>query len=247
MRPTAGSVSLPPSNLGIGRPREPYSEEYFGSGIHEKTDELLNLVYLPVIRRWRKPTGTRALELGCATGRLSARLASLVPNLVAADIAPGALSTARERLGAGSHGVALARLDARRLPFPSSTFDLVIALDLVEHLDSPTEFLEEVARVLRPGGRAILSTPNYGSASRRFRPARWPGFADPTHRGFFTLAQLKAVALQSGLATLHAETPFTVFRRWRFLPRLLVRCIERSRLGGQLVQVLERPLATPNG
>ena len=54
--------------------------------------------------------------------------------------------------------VALANLTG--LPFPAATFDLVISRSVVEHLADPAEVMREIARVLKPGGRFIFTTPN---------------------------------------------------------------------------------------
>src|SRR6266404_4465310 len=49
--------------------------------------------------------------------------------------------------------------DAESLSFPEGAFDLVVSCDVLEHLNDPTAAMEEIARVLRPGGRAILTFP----------------------------------------------------------------------------------------
>jgi 2-polyprenyl-3-methyl-5-hydroxy-6-metoxy-1,4-benzoquinol methylase len=51
------------------------------------------------------------------------------------------------------------RADCLRLPFPDSSFDVVVALELIEHIPSLPLFAAELARVLRPGGAILLSTP----------------------------------------------------------------------------------------
>ena len=49
------------------------------------------------------------------------------------------------------------------LPFGDNTFDYVLCLELIEHVPNPTALLEEMNRVLIPGSKLILSTPDYGS------------------------------------------------------------------------------------
>jgi len=55
----------------------------------------------------------------------------------------------------------VSRASAETLPFASSTFDLVTALDVVEHTDDDLEVLREIRRVLRPGGRLLLTVPAF--------------------------------------------------------------------------------------
>jgi SAM-dependent methyltransferase len=68
-----------------------------------------------------------------------------------------------------THGSALAGADAivpgQPLPYPDARFDLVVAMDVIEHLPEPLPWLRELVRVTRPGGHLFLTTPNYASKS----------------------------------------------------------------------------------
>lgn len=67
------------------------------------------------------------------------------------------------------HGSRLARADVivpdQPLPYADASFDLVVSMDVVEHVPDPRPWLAEALRVLRPGGSLFLTTPNYGSLS----------------------------------------------------------------------------------
>lgn len=60
-------------------------------------------------------------------------------------------------------------LNAESLPFPDATFDLVFAGEVIEHLIDTDGFLSEISRVLKPGGHAIVTTPNLVSFENRVR------------------------------------------------------------------------------
>lgn len=71
-------------------------------------------------------------------------------------------------------------LSSLPLPFEAGAFDEILALDVVEHLDDVVTFMEEVHRLLSPGGTVRITTPHFSSANT---------FTDPTHRqhlGYFS-------------------------------------------------------------
>ncbi len=107
---------------------------------------------------------TRVLDLGCGDGAVSAKLAELTrAAVVCADISELAVQCCRDR-GLEAHRVELGRLP---LPFASDSFDLVFMAEVIEHLASPDRALEEVRRILQPGGHLILSTPNLACLPNR--------------------------------------------------------------------------------
>jgi SAM-dependent methyltransferase len=106
------------------------------------------------------PRGGRILEVGCGTGGLlvAARRAELAVEGV--DIASRWLIVARRRLADRGLSVPLLAASAERLPWPDGRFDAVVADSVLEHLDDPWRALREWSRVLRPGGRLVVWSPN---------------------------------------------------------------------------------------
>jgi ubiquinone/menaquinone biosynthesis C-methylase UbiE len=97
----------------------------------------------------------RVLEVGCGAGHLLARVPA--GRQFGVDLAHVLLQRARGRLGSGT---AFAQADAIDLPFPSDTFERVYCSEVLEHLPDPAAAIEEIRRVLRKGGVAVLSVPN---------------------------------------------------------------------------------------
>ena len=100
-----------------------------------------------------------ALDLGAGQGRISRALAERGFDVTAADVNEDQFR-ARE--------VPFFKLDLNRpLPFPAQSYDLVMAVEILEHLEAPRSFAREIYRVLKPGGLAVVTTPNIGSIPSR--------------------------------------------------------------------------------
>lgn len=154
---------------------------------------------------------SRILDVGCGTGANLIML-SKYGDAEGVDISEDALAFCRER------GLDKVRLGAgEELPYEDGTFDLVTALDVVEHMDDDLAGLSEMRRVLRPGGRVLLFVPTFMFL--------W-GLQDDVsnHRRRYRLPQLRRVLEQAGLEverTTYANITF-------FFPILLIRKLMRA-------------------
>lgn len=119
-----------------------------------------------VVSRAKVAPGERVLEVGCEAGFLLESLPAGATR-VGLDIAGNALADARGRLGAS---VALAQGDGGRLPFKDGAFDVVVCSETLEHVPDPKLLIEEMHRVLKPGGRFVASVPYEAKldAAKRF-------------------------------------------------------------------------------
>jgi len=119
----------------------------------------------------------RVLDVGCgwAYGTFWAR--ALGCEVCGVDLAHDQLAWARGALEGGSR-LGLTQANARALPFRDATFDRVFSVETLEHVFRPdrTRVYAELARVLKPGGRLALSTPNPSSPIEAIKrlAVRWP-------------------------------------------------------------------------
>ncbi|GHV39601.1 hypothetical protein AGMMS49546_11940 [Spirochaetia bacterium] len=135
----------------------------------------------------------RVLDIGCATGTLLVKLRHRGWACTGVEISPSACYARRER-----------SLDVRSLPleenrFPSTSFDLVLASHLIEHLNNPAGFVEEVCRVLAPGGCFIVSTPNISGFQAKLFRGRWRS-AIFDHLYLFSVKTLSRLLAEKGFA-----------------------------------------------
>ncbi|MBI3665618.1 MAG: methyltransferase domain-containing protein [Acidobacteria bacterium] len=100
----------------------------------------------------------RVLDAGCGVGYGAARLAAVARQTVGLEIAADAVEAARLRYDAPQ--LAFLRGDCCALPFDDGSFDLVVAFEVIEHLESWESLLAESRRILTPGGALVISTPN---------------------------------------------------------------------------------------
>jgi 2-polyprenyl-3-methyl-5-hydroxy-6-metoxy-1,4-benzoquinol methylase len=142
----------------------------------------------------------RVLDVGCGEGAFSAELAAAGARAVGIDVAEQPLRRGRER-----HPDADLRLvpaDAR-WPLQDASFDVVWAGEVMEHVADTAGWLSEIRRVLRPGGRLLLSTPDHGPLAL-LRMALWPPafevHFDPLadHLRFYTRRSLTRVLVSFG-------------------------------------------------
>jgi ubiquinone/menaquinone biosynthesis C-methylase UbiE len=105
------------------------------------------------------------LEIGCGRGDFACSLTQTFPKpslYLAADYSP--VAVARGKAFAAGKNLTLIQWavnDIQALPYPDNTFETIISCETIEHVPDPVQGVRELHRVLGPGGRLFLSTPNY--------------------------------------------------------------------------------------
>jgi len=131
-----------------------------------------------LLRRTRTPSGARMLDAGCGTGRNLIEYGRL-GTVTGVDFSAEAIDFCRRR---GLQGASQGRLEA--LDFEAASFDLILATDVLEHLQDDLAAMRELRRVAAPGARLLVTVPAY----------RWLWSQhDTAHHHFrrYTLRQLR--------------------------------------------------------
>jgi len=147
------------------------------------------------VLRERGSRGLRVLEAGCGTGRVLSRLRAAGLPAVGLDLSSGMLAHARSR------GLPVGRADLSALPVHDASLDLICCFKVLPHVPDLAAALQELARVLRPGGRMVLET--YNPRSLRAVVKRLGG---PRHIVSST-DEGEVATRYDGLAELEAATP----------------------------------------
>lgn len=152
------------------------------------------------------PTG-KILEIGCAGGATGKSLKEKLPvaSYVGIDISTEAAEIARQYLDR----VIVADIEqadlASEFGLKKNDFNLLMTLDVLEHLLNPWDVLADLSTYVKPGGYVVSSLPNIQNISilQDLTDGRWPyqdaGILDATHLRFFTLEEAKKIFTGSGL------------------------------------------------
>jgi 2-polyprenyl-3-methyl-5-hydroxy-6-metoxy-1,4-benzoquinol methylase len=136
--------------------------------------------------------GSRVLDVGCGRGVILGPLADRGFAVSGFEISEAAARGADPR--------AAIRVAPRLAAagYAASSFDQVVIWHVLEHMDDPRSALEEVHRILAPGGRLVVAVPNFSSLQARFAGAAWFHLDLPRHLFHFPLAALRRLLAETG-------------------------------------------------
>jgi 2-polyprenyl-3-methyl-5-hydroxy-6-metoxy-1,4-benzoquinol methylase len=155
--------------------------------------------------------GGRLLELGCAYGFFLDE-AKQHYDVCGIELAADAAESCRSRGLDVLTGVA----DAATLDPLGAPFDVIVLLDVIEHLPEPHATLALCAERLKPCGVIVLTTGDFGSPAARLAGAGWRLMTPPQHLWFFTAESVRRLAPQHGLSVARIDRP------WKTVPLSLI-------------------------
>ena len=183
-----------------------YSSEYFYLGYYLKPEEVDTPAFVKTrlnditadFAPYRQTN--RLLDIGCGAGNLLEAARNHGWHAQGLDVSSHAAKHVREL------GFEVFEGELAAAKFPSAHFDVVTAAELIEHIFEPRVLVQEVARILRPGGLFWLTTPHARGLSARLLGLKWQCIWPPEHLQLFSISGLQALMRDAGFRNLRVDT-----------------------------------------
>jgi len=190
--------------------------------------------FIRLIEPHLPPAGSRVVDAGCGHGAIVRMLKTRGLDAVGFDASRWIVEQAQASMPDGAQTFAVG--DVADVPF-AGDFDLIVCLEVLEHLDDPVTALAALAGRLRPGGRLIASTPNL----RPLMPWWDPLTSDPTHVSVHEPAWWREAVRRGGLEPEHVGTFLAVPLLWHLGPAWSCWVPTGGRAGPGVLIVARRP------
>jgi 2-polyprenyl-3-methyl-5-hydroxy-6-metoxy-1,4-benzoquinol methylase len=177
----------------------------------------------------------RSLDIGCGNGWILEEMAALGWQVEGIDPDPAAVAQARKK------GFKVQQGDLQEQNYPGNYFDTVSLCHVIEHVHDPVGLLRECYRILKPGGRAVIITPNMESWAHRLFRESWLGLDPPRHLYLFSLPLLRQVAQMAGFTSAEMWTNVREAEQ-NFLASRSIRCHGKYNFGNPGPQPWARKL-----
>lgn len=203
-----------------------YNPEYFKRGkyVNDRAINLENKRRILWLKQNGVEKGARVLDVGCATGDFIKAARSQF-DMWGLDISKFAVEKARFLNPDISQQIRVGQVEEQS--FTADFFDVIVLWDVIEHLWDPVGAIHKLVKILKPGGRLVISTPNIGAFTARIFGKYWAFMTVPEHLSFFNQATINHLFKKTGLTPLNWSTKgkwvnfgFLLYKIQRIFPKL---------------------------
>jgi len=154
----------------------------------------------------QRANGKRLLDIGCATGFFMETAVEEGFDVRGVEFSSVAISLARpdirDRILHGDVNTLLGQ--------EAEKFDVVTAFDIIEHVQDPAKFLQDIREILKPGGVLVVSSPDTGHVLRYVMRSKWPMLQPMQHTVLFSRRSIAALLERCGFHDVQVETAHKV-------------------------------------
>lgn len=237
-----------PKNYYSLQTKEPLIERLLNEAFisHKKSFflKILLLPFLPFLRTVHVVPGGRVLDVGCGSGQFLLHLKKA--GMECHGVEPGSFN----KKFAKSHGLPIFNGTLHQAKYPNNYFNSITMNHVFEHVEEPSTILEEIRRILKPGGTAIIGTPQHQCAAFILFGRYWVQLDVPRHLHVASSSNLRKYAKKTGFKIVkirYNSTPLQFLgsllywtNNFRKKPKYLT---ERSFRNNPLLFLLFLPLA----
>jgi SAM-dependent methyltransferase len=177
-------------NCGLARNYPlPYIDDVFADVYQDfsyidpyENPKLWNTFFMPIIKKMKKyKKNGKILDIGCSSGYLLKLAKDSQFETFGVELNPNAVKYGNE-----NYGLNILNKDLESANFDSSSFDIIVCSQLMEHIVNPENLLNEINRVLKKDGILIIDSPNYAGLMVKFFGKKWGGYQPQWHVWQFT-------------------------------------------------------------
>jgi len=180
--------------------------EHFGPYLSQiPAHRLYFNIILDYVGRSVTLSGARILDVGCALGILLEEALKRKMKAEGVDISQAAVGYARKKKLAVTHNTCVSFQKRNQI---RNTYDVITALEVVEHDEDPRAMLESAYSMLKKGGMLLITTPNFDTIFRKIMGKGWIGYRHREHLWFFTPKTMTKLLAETGFSPVTVRSDF---------------------------------------